>query len=117
LRLGFSHGEIVILSMRGLARASLTQEKRVGSFTLSRPTGGYDLLGNQLFEKGQLRFDTVYRFKGEQAPAIILTDIDPGEDHFDHTERLLFSAMTRATVRLELVVREQNWLAKVLLSG
>jgi superfamily I DNA and RNA helicase len=117
LRLGFSHGEIVILSMRGLARASLTQEKRVGSFTLSRPTGGYDLLGNQLFEKGQLRFDTVYRFKGQQAPAIILTDIDPGEDRFDHTQRLLFSAMTRATVRLELLVREQNQLAKLLLNG
>ena len=117
LRSGFSHGEIVVLSMRGLNRASLAQEKRVGSFTLSRPTGAYDLLGNQVFEKGQIRFDTVYRFKGQQAPAIILTDIDPGEDRLDHTERLLFCAMTRATIRLELVVRGQNWLAKNLLSG
>jgi hypothetical protein len=108
VRTGFRHSDIVILSMRGLARATFAQEKRVGAFTLSRPTGGYDLLGNQLFENGQLRFDTVYRFKGQQAPAIILTDVDPNQDRPDHAERLLFTAMTRATVRLELVICEGN---------
>jgi superfamily I DNA/RNA helicase len=64
IRTGFRHPDIVILSMRGLARATFAQEKRIGAFSLSRPTGEYDLLGNQLFENGQLRFDTVYRFKG-----------------------------------------------------
>jgi len=108
VRTGFRHSDIVILSMRGLTRATFAQEKRVGAFTLSRPTGGYDLLGNQVFENGQLRFDTVYRFKGQQAPAIILSDVDPNQDRPDHAERLLFTAMTRATVRLELVIREGN---------
>lgn len=116
VRTGFKHNDIVILSMRGLARATFAHEKRVGAFTLSRPTGGYDLLGNQLFENGQLRFDTVYRFKGQQAPAIILTDVDPNQERLDHAERLLFSAMTRATVRLELVVREGNSAATSLLT-
>lgn len=116
VRTGFRHSDIVILSMRGLARATFAQEKRVGAFTLSRPTGGYDLLGNQLFENGQLRFDTVYRFKGQQAPAIILTDVDPNQDRLDHAERLLFTAMTRATVRLELVLREGNSSAKRLMN-
>ena len=82
---------------------------------MSRPTGAYDLLGNQLFENGQLRFDTVYRFKGQQASAIILTDVDPDQDRPDHAERLLFTAMTRATVRLELVIREGNSAAKRLM--
>ena len=108
VRTGFRHSDIVILSMRGLARATFAHEKRIGSFTLSRPTGEYDLLGNQLFENGQLRFDTVYRFKGQQAPAIILTDVEPNQDRLNHAERLLFTAMTRATVRLELVIREGN---------
>ena len=116
VRTGFRHSDIVILSMRGLARATFAQEKRVGAFTLSRPTGGYDLLGNQLFENGQLRFDTVYRFKGQQAPAIILTDVDPNQDRLDHAERLLFTAMTRATVRLELVLREGNSAAERLMN-
>ena len=115
VRTGFQHSDIVILSMRGLTRATLAHEKRVGNFTLSRPTGGYDLLGNQLFENGQLRFDTVYRFKGQEAPAIILTDVDPDQDRPDHAERLLFTGMTRATVRLEIVLREGNSAAERLM--
>jgi superfamily I DNA and RNA helicase len=58
----------------------------------------------------------VYRFKGKQAPAIILTDVDPNQDRLDHAERLLFTAMTRATVRLELVLREGNSSAKRLMN-
>jgi UvrD-like helicase C-terminal domain/AAA domain/Nuclease-related domain len=116
IRTGFRHSDIVILSMRGLARATFAHEKRVGAFTLSRPTGAYDLLGNQVFENGQLRFDTVYRFKGQQAPAIILTDVDPDQDRPDHADRLLFTAMTRATVRLELVLHEGNSAAERLMN-
>jgi hypothetical protein len=115
LRTGFRHSDIVILSMRGLKGATLAHEKRVGNFTLSRFTEEYDLLGNQLFTSGQLRFDTVYRFKGQQAPAVILTDVDPDQHRPDHANRLLFTAMTRATVRLELVIREGNSAAKRLL--
>jgi len=106
LKSGFRHGDIAILSLRGLSAATLAREKRVGNYTLSRPTGEYDLLGNQVFEPGQLRFDTVYRFKGQQAPAVIVTDIDPEPEKRERAERLLFSAMTRATVRLDLLVRE-----------
>jgi hypothetical protein len=117
VRTGFRHGDIVILSMHGLSRATFRHEKRLGAFTLSRPTGQYDLLGNQLFEEGQIRFDTVYRFKGQQAPAVIVTDIDPNQDRPHHAQRLLFSAMTRATVRLELVLREGNKAVQNLLTG
>jgi hypothetical protein len=106
---------VVILSMRGLSKATFARESRIGPFTLSRPTGEYDLLGNQLFENGQLRFDTVYRFKGQQAPAIILTDVELNHSRLDHYERLLFTAMTRATVRLEIVMREGSSLADRLM--
>lgn len=115
VRTGFRHSDIVILSMYGLGRATFAREKRIGAFTLSRPTGEYDLLGNQVFESGQLRFDTVYRFKGQQAPAIILTDVDPNQDRLEHFERLSFTAMTRATVRLELVLRKGNSAAERLM--
>jgi superfamily I DNA and RNA helicase len=73
-------------------------------------------LGNQLFENGQLRFDTVYRFKGQQPPAIILTDVDPNQDQLAHAERLLFTAMTRATACLQIVLREGNSAAERLMS-
>jgi superfamily I DNA and RNA helicase len=115
IRTGFKHTDIVILSMRGLARATFAQARRIGTFTLSRPTGEYDLLGNQLFESGQVRFDTVYRFKGQQAPAVIITDVDPNEERLDHAERLLFTGMTRATVRLEIVARKGNSMTERLM--
>jgi hypothetical protein len=37
-------------------------------------------------------------------------------DRLDHSERLLFTAMTRATVRLEIVLREGNSVAERLMS-
>ncbi len=100
IKSGFRHGDIVILSMRGLERATLGKEQKVGSFTLTRFTGDYDLLGNQLRTTGQIVFDTVHRFKGQQAPAIIVTDLDPSAENPDRSARLLFTAMTRATLRL-----------------
>jgi hypothetical protein len=98
----FRPSDIVILSMRGPSRATFGREKRIGKFTLKRPTGKYDLLGNQVLENGQLHFDTVYRFKGEQAPAIILTDVDFDEDRVEHAQRLLFTGMTRAMDHLAI---------------
>lgn len=107
LRLGFSHEDIVIISLKGLAKASFAQQSAVGPYTLARPSGQYDAHGNQLLENGQLRFDTIYRFKGQQAPAIILIDVDFDVENDTHVQRLLFSAMTRATVRLDIVVKQQ----------
>lgn len=108
LRQGFKHADIAVLSLSSLERASLRQAQRIGSYTVRRFTGDYDLLGNQVTSGGQLLFDTVRRFKGQQAPAIILTDIDPDPARLEEAQRLLFCGGTRATVRLDLVVRRDN---------
>lgn len=103
---GFDDSSIVVLSLRGLASASFKEIERVGGFALRRPTGQYDLLGNQLYSEGQIRFDTIYRFKGQEAPAIILTDV-PYVDETSATrsvsDKLLYTGTTRATVRLDIV--------------
>lgn len=106
VRRGFRHEDIVVLSMRGVDNATLTHVPSVGSFTLARPTGTYDGLGNQIHEPGQIRFDTIHRFKGQEAPAVILTDVGPPPDDPERrarADRTLFAAMTRATVRLDIV--------------
>jgi len=50
----------------------------------------------------------VGRFKGQESPAVILVDVDPEPTDPDRADRVLFAGMTRATVRLELVLRTGN---------
>jgi superfamily I DNA and RNA helicase len=105
---GFSHDDIVVLTLRGSGESVFSNRERVGGYLLRRFTQGYDLFGNQLMTPGKLLFETVRRFKGQQAPAIVLVDIDPAPERWGVFQRLLYSGMTRATVRLELLVKEDN---------
>jgi superfamily I DNA and RNA helicase len=66
---------------------------------------------------GQLTFDSIYRFKGQEAPAIILVDVDPSNDRMDQAYRVLYCGMTRATVRLDMVVRAGNAANRRFLKG
>jgi superfamily I DNA and RNA helicase len=75
---------------------------------LRRFTNAYDLLGRQIMTDGQLTFDSITRFKGQESPAVIIVDIDPDPADLEQAERLLLSGMTRATLRLELLVQRDN---------
>lgn len=105
LRKGFAHSEIAVLTVRGATHSIFSARERVGNFTVRRFTGAYDLFGNQVLTAGQITFDSVRRFKGQQAPAVILVDVAPDPEHPVRAQRLLYTGMTRATVRLELVTR------------
>ncbi len=102
----FRHTDVTLLTMRGIENSALSGVQRLGSFTVRRFTNEYDLFGNQKMSNGQIHFDSIRRFKGQQAPAIILCDVDP--DPSPHWQRLLYCGMTRATVRLELLVKRSN---------
>ena len=107
---GFTHSQIVVLTTQhvvtpGAPRSVLDGPARVGNYRLRRFTGEYDLFGNQLTTPGQITFDSVGRFKGQESPAVILVDVDPDPQDQVRADRLLFAGMTRATVRLELVMR------------
>ena len=116
LEQGFGFDDIVILTLRGSGESVFSNRERVGGYILRRFTQGYDLFGNQLMTPGKLLFESVRRFKGQQAPAIVLVDLDPTPDKWETFRRLLYSGMTRATVRLELVVKADNPLNQLLLS-
>jgi hypothetical protein len=110
---GFRHDDIVILTTHhvttpGTERSIFSTLECAGNFRLRRFTGDYDLVGEQVLTAGQLTFDSITRFKGQEAPAVIVVDVDPDREDAEFTERLLLSGMTRATVRLELVVRAEN---------
>jgi superfamily I DNA and RNA helicase len=113
LEQGFRYEDIIVLTTRhtvfpGQPRSALHEASRAGRHTLARFTNEYDLFGNQILTTGRLRFESIYRFKGQQAPAVILIDVDPGATTLAHDQRVLFSGMTRATVRLEMLVNGQN---------
>lgn len=108
VRQGFRHDDIVLLTCRGAQGSLFSAIDAVGGLRLRRYTGEYDTDGNQVLTAGQLTFESVYRFKGQEAPAVVLVDVDPRSERREREERLLYCAMTRATVRLDLVVRQDN---------
>ena len=108
IRRGFSHDDIVLLTCRGFGGSVFSEIESVGGVRLRRFLGEYDAAGNPVLTEGRLTFDSVWRFKGQEAHAVILVDVDPSPERALQSDRLLYCGMTRATVRLDLVVRADN---------
>ena len=116
MRQGFEHEDIVILTCGGLKSSVFNDIESVHNVPLTKFTGDYDAGGNQVFTDGRLRFDSIYRFKGQQAPAVVLADIDPDWEKQDKDLPRLFCWMTRATVKLCMLINEQNAAAQTFSS-
>ena len=109
---GFDASDIVIISCHGMNSTALANIEQVGKFKVRRFTGKYDSNNEQIYTVGEINFDSIFRFKGEQAPAVILVDLDEKLERNDWAIGVLYCAMTRATVRLELVVQQGcPWIA------
>ena len=111
LRRGFTYRDIVVISLRGIGNSRFGAIDTVGDVRLRRFTGAYDDLGNQIMSDGELTFESIHRFKGQQSPAVILVDVDPDPSDAERARRLLNTAMTRASVRLDIVSRRGNEIA------
>ncbi|MDE0154787.1 MAG: ATP-binding domain-containing protein [Gammaproteobacteria bacterium] len=106
VKAGFKLGDIAIISCRGMDSTALRETDRLGHHYVRRFTGKYDEHDNQIYTEGELLFDTIFRYKGQQAPVIILTDLDESLEINERTRKILYCAMTRATVLLELLIEE-----------
>ncbi len=113
LALGFAPEEIVILSLRGLNQSPLWHQDRVGRHAIRRFTGTYQPDGSQVWSAGDITFESLYRFKGQEAPAVILVDVDD-QKSAERLGRLLFCGMGRATVRLDLLVKAGSQVGRQL---
>jgi superfamily I DNA and RNA helicase len=106
LKSGFTYDDIVILTCHGIQNSAFSDLDDVGGAKLRLFTGEYDAHRNQVLRSGRLTFESVYRFKGQEAPAVILVDVDPppGQpERLLRRQRVLYVGMTRATVRLAVV--------------
>jgi hypothetical protein len=101
--LGFAADDIAIISCKGAQTSPFSALDKVGKYALRKFTGDYDSQGNQQYTSGEIIFDSIYRFKGNQKPAVILVDVGSLEAASARETSLLFCGMTRATVRLDIV--------------
>lgn len=102
---GFKPHEIVVLSMRGLKSSPLAKPK-IGVHDIRYFDGQFDKNRNPVWTIGDIVFDSVYRFKGQSAPAIIVSEID-FDTLSDIERKKLFVAMTRAEIDLTMIMSER----------
>ncbi len=103
---GFRKPMLALVTYRGREHSLFTPLDRLGPHVLQAFTGQYDLFGNPVRSEGDLFIDSVYRFKGQSAPCVILTEID-FETLDEVALKKLFVGMTRATMKLVLVMTER----------
>ncbi|MGB7481840.1 MAG: ATP-binding domain-containing protein [Burkholderiaceae bacterium] len=106
LAAGFRRQDIALISYHGREKSALLTLDALGAHTLKSFTGDYDLFGNPIFREGDLLAESVYRFKGQSAPAVIFSEID-FEQLDQRALRKLFVGMTRARLKLVLVAAER----------
>ncbi len=107
LAAGFARQDIAIASFRGRDKSAILKlDKLSDAHTLRSFTGDYDLFGNPVYREGGLLAESIYRFKGQSAPAVIFTEID-FEQLDELVLRKLFVGMTRARLKLVLVLSER----------
>lgn len=102
---GFAESDIALVSFHGRDRSRLLHLDRLGAHALKSFTGAYDASGNPVIRDGTLLTESLYRFKGQSTSALVLTEIE-FESLDEQTFRKLFVGMTRARLRLTLVLND-----------
>lgn len=103
LERGFKLADIAVISMRGREHSVLQELDKLGDWTLNRFTGRFDEGSVPIWRSGDLLLESVRRFKGQAAPAVVLTECDMAQLDAAN-RRLLFVGLTRARVHLEWVI-------------
>lgn len=107
LERGLDVSQLVVLSMRGHAHSELLKCDELAGQAVRRFSGDYTPDGTQLWTDGSLLVESVYRFKGQSAASVIITEAD--FEHLSGHERTrLFVGMTRAWHSVTLVVSERT---------
>ena len=106
LAAGIDIADVAVVTLQPRESSRLCGLNQLGEFRIRRYAGHYDQNGEPVWYDGKLLVDSVERFKGQSAQAVVLTECD-----FDAwtvpLRRRLFVALTRAMVRVEWVLSEQ----------
>jgi hypothetical protein len=100
---GFGLEDIAVVSGRGRERSVVLDRATIGPWPTRRFTGEYHRNGDPRWSNGELLVESVYRYKGQSAPAVVVTEFDfTALDHV--ARRKLFVALTRAQMAVEMVL-------------
>lgn len=80
-------------------------ESSLAGLPIRRFTGGFDANGEAIWSEGRLFVDTVLRFKGQSAPAVLIAEVDWRELDAT-TRRRLYIGLTRAELKASVVISE-----------
>lgn len=94
---GVDPENMVIVTFAGKERSQVLARDSFGGLELRKFTGRFDKAGNPIWTSGRIVAETLYRFKGQAAPYVILCEVDFAEWN-DKQRRKLFVGMTRAQV-------------------
>jgi hypothetical protein len=104
---GYTPDKIAILSFQGLANSVFFGQNAPQDLNhiALKCQQGYHPSGQPKYSDGQLLVETLYRFKGQAADAVILTEIDFTELNFKN-RRKLFVALTRARLHVVMITSQ-----------
>ena len=104
---GYASESIAVLSYRGVATSKVLSSDVTELAGLGvRKFTGYDSQGNATWSDGKIFVDTLFRFKGQCADAIVLTEID-FDEWTENVKRRLFVGLSRARLTVSLVLTEK----------
>jgi len=101
---GIDPSQVVLVTYRGLEKSKVMSLSHAGGKRISRPVRDAD--GNSTWTDGELKVETVNRFKGQSAPVVVFCEIDFDELNVVNT-RKLFVGMTRGQLKVELVMSDR----------
>lgn len=99
----FGLDEIVVLSPLVDSSAAATADPWLESIL--------EPIGSRSPRRGKLRYSTIHAFKGLEAPAIVVTDLD--RELVPNFESIMYTGLTRATDRLYALIEETTGLASL----
>jgi thymidine kinase len=109
---GYTPEQVAVISYHGVKSSEALAQEKLGGYKTKR-FSGYDEDGNVLWTEGTLLVDSVYRYKGQSIPVVVLCEID-FEELTEKDKRKLFVGLTRGQVRVDVVMSEES--ARLLLA-
>jgi len=95
-----------VISYHGVKTSEVLNLEQLGGFKTKR-FSKYDDLGNALWTEGDLLVESVYRYKGQSMPVVVLCEV-AFEELTEKDKRKLFVGLTRGQVRVDIVMSEKS---------